>query len=40
MRNKFPNEKPQELIELPLKAFSSNDVKNYSPQHIHMEGYT
>jgi len=38
--NKFPNEKAQELIELPLKALGSNKTHNYSPQHNLFDGYT
>jgi hypothetical protein len=39
MKNKFPNEAAQELIELPLKAFGSNEKKNYSPVMFKLDGY-
>ena len=39
MRQNYPNERTQDLIELPLNALASNASKNYSPQPNKLDGY-
>ena len=40
MKQQFPNEKNQDLVELPLNSLvASNAKKNYSPQPNKLDGY-
>ena len=40
MKQQFPDERKQDLVELPLNAMASNAKKNYSPQPSKLDGYS
>lgn len=40
MKEQYPDERNQDLIELPLKVLGSNEKNNYSPQPFKLDGYS